>query len=150
MRKKIFTTLLTAVTLLTTLPMNVFAANETFEPKDGDKVTVVASAIVTEDELEELGLDLVISIPTEISLSLNGKTFEGSGEIYADGVMDNDKLLRVNIDETHETKTKEQLKREMESREKLPKEESSEVLAKYKISQMQILDSYSPMYEFED
>lgn len=38
----------------------------------------------------------------------------------------------------------------MESREKLPKEESSEVLAKYKISQMQILDSYSPMYEFEE
>lgn len=43
-----------------------------------------------------------------------------------------------------------QLKRDMESRENLPKEESSEVLAKYKISQMQILDSYSPMYEFED
>ena len=47
-------------------------------------------------------------------------------------------------------KTKGQLKREMESREKLLKEESSEVLAKYKISQMQILDSYSPMYEFEE
>lgn len=102
MRKKIFTALLTAVTLLTTLPMNVFAANETFEPKDGDKVTVVASAIVTEDELVALGLDLVISIPTEISLSLNDKTFEGSGEIYAYGVMDKEKVLRVNIDETHE------------------------------------------------
>ena len=88
MRKKIFTALLTAVTLLTSLPMNVFAANETFEPEDGDKVTVVASAIVTEDELVALGLDLVISIPTEISLSLNDKTFEGSGEIYAYGVMD--------------------------------------------------------------
>lgn len=102
MRKKIFTALLTAVTLLTTLPMNVFAANETFEPEDGDKVTVVASAIVTEDELVALGLDLVISIPTEISLSLNDKTFEGSGEIYAYGVMDKEKVLRVNIDETHE------------------------------------------------
>ena len=102
MRKKIFTALLTAVTLLTSLPMNVFAANETFEPEDGDKVTVVASAIVTEDELVALGLDLVISIPTEISLSLNDKTFEGSGEIYAYGVMDKEKVLRVNIDETHE------------------------------------------------
>lgn len=102
MRKKIFTALLTAVTLLTSLPMNVFAANETFEPEDGDKVTVVASAIVTEDELVALGLDLVISIPTEISLSLNNKTFEGSGEIYAYGVMDKEKVLRVNIDETHE------------------------------------------------
>lgn len=102
MRKKLFTALLTAVTLLTTVPMNVFAANETFEPEDGDKVTVVASAIVTEDELVALGLDLVISIPTEISLSLNDKTFEGSGEIYAYGVMDKEKVLRVNIDETHE------------------------------------------------
>jgi len=102
MKKKLFTALLTAATILSTLPMTVFSANETFEPKDGDKVTVVASAIVTEDELEQLGLDLVISIPTEITLSLNGKTFEGSGEIYAYGVMDNDKLLRVNIDETHE------------------------------------------------
>ena len=102
MRKKIFTALLTAVTLLTTLPMNVFAANETFEPEDGDKVTVVASAIVTEDELVALGLDLVISIPTEIFLFLNDKTFEGSGEIYAYGVMDKEKVLRVNIDETHE------------------------------------------------
>ena len=49
-----------------------------------------------------------------------------------------------------ETKTKEQLHKDLESREKLPKEETSEVLAKYKICQMQILDSYSPMYEFED
>ena len=38
----------------------------------------------------------------------------------------------------------------MESRENLPKEEMSEILAKYKISQMQILDSYLPMYEFEE
>ena len=49
-----------------------------------------------------------------------------------------------------ETKTREQLQKDLESRERLPKEESSEVLGKYKISQMQILDSYSPMYEFED
>ena len=48
-----------------------------------------------------------------------------------------------------ETKTREQLQKDLESRERLPKEESSEVLGKYKISQMQILDSYSPMYEFE-
>ncbi len=32
----------------------------------------------------------------------------------------------------------------------MPKEESSEVLANYRISQKQILDSYSPMYEFEE
>lgn len=102
MRKKIFATLLTTVIILTILPMNVFTANETFEPEDGDKVTVVASVVVTEDALVALGLDLTISIPTEISLSINGTTFEGSGKIYAYGVMDKEKVLRVNIDETHE------------------------------------------------
>lgn len=59
-------------------------------------------------------------------------------------------LEKMTVKPGDETKTKEQLKRDMKSREQLPKEESSEVLAKYKISQMQILDSYSPMYEFED
>ena len=44
--------------------------------------------------------------------------------------------------ESNLSKTKEQLQKDLESREKLPKEESSEVLTKYKISQMQILDSY--------
>ena len=101
MRKKIFTTLLTAVTLFTSLPMNIFAANTTFEPENGDKVTVVASAIVTETELSELGLDLVISIPTDIPLSMEGNSFKGTGEIYAYGVMDNDKVLCINIDQTH-------------------------------------------------
>ena len=59
-------------------------------------------------------------------------------------------LEEMTVKSGDETKTKEQLQKDLESREKLPKEESSEVLAKYKISKMQILDSYSPMYEFED
>ena len=59
-------------------------------------------------------------------------------------------LEEMTVKPGDETKTKGQLQKDLESRESLPKEESSEVLAKYKISQMQILDSYSPMYEFED
>ena len=59
-------------------------------------------------------------------------------------------ICQMTVKSGDETKIKEQLKIDMKSREQLPKEESSEVLAKYKISQMQILDSYSPMYEFED
>ena len=59
-------------------------------------------------------------------------------------------LEEMTVKPGDETKTKEQLQKDLESREKLPKEETSEVLEKYKISQMQILDSYSPMYEFED
>ena len=42
-----------------------------------------------------------------------------------------------------------QLAREKAEKENAPGVESSEVLQKYKVSQMQILDSYSPMYEFE-
>lgn len=49
-----------------------------------------------------------------------------------------------------ETNTNEQLQKDLESREKSPKEETSEVFANYKISQMQILGSYSPMYGFEE
>lgn len=59
-------------------------------------------------------------------------------------------LEEMTVKPGDETNTKGQLQKDLESREKLPKEESSEVLAKNKISQMQILDSYSPMYEFED
>lgn len=59
-------------------------------------------------------------------------------------------LEEMTVKPGDEPKTKEQLKKDLESREKLPKEEPSEVLANYKISQMQILDSYSPMYEFDE
>lgn len=50
-------------------------------------------------------------------------------------------LEEMTVKSGDETKTKEQLQKDLESREKLPKEESSEVLAKYKISQMQIFES---------
>lgn len=53
------------------------------------------------------------------------------------------------LKETDETKSKEQLAREMAERENVPKMESSDVLQKFKVNQMQILDSYSPTYEFD-
>ena len=58
-------------------------------------------------------------------------------------------LDKMTLKETDETKSKEQLAREMGEKVNMPKVESSEVLQNYKVSQMQILDSYSPMYEFE-
>lgn len=103
MRKKFFTALLTTAAILSALPVNAFAAENTFAPKDGDKVTVAASAAVTEDELKALGLDLVISIPTEMSLALdNSGNFTGSNEIYTYGVMGEGEVLSVSIDETYE------------------------------------------------
>lgn len=103
MRKKFFTALLTTATMLSTLPVNAFAAENTFSPKDGDKMTVVASASVTKNDLTELGLDLIVSIPTELSLAMDGNgNFTGSNEIYAYGVMGEGEALSVSIDETYE------------------------------------------------
>ena len=58
-------------------------------------------------------------------------------------------LDKMTLKEADEMKSKEQLARERAEKENAPGVESSEVLQKYKVSQMQILDSYSPMYEFE-
>lgn len=103
MRKKFFTALLTTAAMLSALPVNVFAAENIFAPKDGDKVTVAASASVTKDDLTNLGLDLVISIPTEMSLALDSSgNFTGNNEIYAYGVMGEGEVLSMSIDETYE------------------------------------------------
>lgn len=58
-------------------------------------------------------------------------------------------LDKMTLKEADETKSKEQLARELAEKENAPGVESSEVLQKYKVSQMQILDSYSPMYELK-
>ena len=58
-------------------------------------------------------------------------------------------LDKMTLKETDETKSKEQLAREMAEMENAPGVKSLEVLQKYKVSEMQIRDSYSPMYEFE-
>ena len=51
----------------------------------------------------EFGLDLVISIPMELSLALNNNgSFTKNNEIYAYGVMGEDEVLSVSIDETYE------------------------------------------------
>lgn len=103
MGKKFFTVLLTTAAMLSALPVNTFAAENSFAPKDRDKVTVVANASVTKEDLSNLGLDLVISIPTEMSLALDSSgNYTGSNEIYAYGVMGEGEVLSVSIDETYE------------------------------------------------
>jgi hypothetical protein len=61
-----------------------------------------------------------------------------------------DELEKMSVKAGDETKTREQFQKDLESRENLPKEEPSEILARYSVEQMQILDSYSPTYEFEE
>lgn len=103
MGKKFFTALLTTAAMLSALPVNASAAENTFAPNDGDKVMVAANASVTKEDLSNLGLDLVISIPTEMSLALDSSgNFTGSNEIYAYGVMGEGEVLSVSIDETYE------------------------------------------------
>ncbi len=104
MKKRIATALLTLAAMFAALPVNAFAAEQTVEPTDGSgSCEVVASATVTDRELEELGLNVVVSFPTEISLALDTgtKTFDGTGGIYAYGIMDSGKSLTVTIDSSH-------------------------------------------------
>lgn len=56
----------------------------------------------------------------------------------------------MTLKETDETKSKEQLSKNLDERGKVPKMENSDVLQNFKVSQMQILDSYSPTYEFDE
>lgn len=99
MKKNVFVTMLTMAVILTTMPMTALAETTTISPNDGDTATVVASTDVTEADLEELGLNLVLSIPTSISLTLDeNKNFTGEDVVYAYGLMDENTSLSVSVD----------------------------------------------------
>lgn len=99
MKKNVFVTILTIAVTLASMPMTALAETTTISPNDGDTATVVASADVTEADLEELGLNLVLSIPTSISLTLDeNKNFTGSDVVYAYGLMDENTKLSVSVD----------------------------------------------------
>lgn len=59
------------------------------------------------------------------------------------------KLDEMTLQESDETKSKEQYVRELREKEKGVKVEDSEILKEYKVSDMKIMDSFDPMYEFE-
>lgn len=101
MMKKIAAVLLTLTAFCAALPSNVFAADQTVTVGDGgSSCEVTASATVTDQDLEDLGLNVVISFPTEVALALDKgtKSFKGSDSIYAYGIMDSGKSLTVAID----------------------------------------------------
>lgn len=99
MKKKVITTVLTMAVLLAGVPVTALAETTTISPTDGDTATVVASADVTEEDLEELGLNLVLSIPTSVSLTLDeNKNFTGEDVVYAYGLMDETTKLVVAVD----------------------------------------------------
>ena len=99
MKKNFVASLLTLAALMASMPTTAFASTQTVDPAVNDSFEVVASATVTHDDLAELGLNVVVSFPTEINLSLDeNKAFSGSDVIYAFGIMDTDSNLSVNID----------------------------------------------------
>lgn len=103
MKKRVFAILMTMTTLLTTLPTTAWASTQTVDPADNQTFEVIASANVTEEDLAELGLNVVVSFPAEITLSIDGnKAFTGSDKVYAYGIMDSDSTLSVTIDTNDE------------------------------------------------
>lgn len=103
MKKKLLIILMTITTLLATMPTIAWASTQTVDPADNQSFEVVASANVTEEDLTELGLNVVVSFPAEIMLSIDGnKAFSGSDKVYAYGIMDMDSTLSVTIDTTDE------------------------------------------------
>lgn len=101
MMKKIAAVLLAFTAFCAAAPANAFAADRTVAAGDGgSSCEVTASATVTDQDLEDLGLNVVVSIPTEIALALDAgtKSFKGSGSIYACGIMDSGNSLAVAID----------------------------------------------------
>ena len=103
MKKRVFAILMTMTTLLITLPTTAWASTQTIDPADNQSFEVVASANVIEEDLAELGLNVVVSFPAEITLSIDGnKAFSGSDKVYAYGIMDSDNTLSVTIDTNDE------------------------------------------------
>lgn len=99
MKKNVIATVLTMAVLLAGMPVTVLAETTTISPSDGDTATVVASADVTEEDLEELGLNLVLSIPASISLTLDeNNNFTGEDVVYAYGLLDESTKLVVAVD----------------------------------------------------
>ncbi|MCI7322013.1 MAG: hypothetical protein MR508_01720 [Lachnospiraceae bacterium] len=84
MKRKFAALALTLATMIAAAPMSVFAESQTVDVSETDSFAVSASASVTDQELADLGLNLIVSFPTEIALSLNeDKEFVGSDQIYA-------------------------------------------------------------------
>ena len=80
MKKRLITTLMTMTTLFAALPTTTWASTQTIDPADNQSFEVVASANVTDEDLAELGLNVVVSFPVEITLSIDGTVFLEKGE----------------------------------------------------------------------
>ncbi len=100
MKRKIATMMTALFTMISVLPMSAMAAErETVPGQDGQGFAVTATATVTDDDWEELGLNVVVSYPVTVGLSLDGNgRFTGSGAVYAYGMLGAGTELTVAVD----------------------------------------------------
>ena len=102
LKEKLLTVLVAMAAFMTALPVNAFASEQVVDPAENDSFEVVASATVTDADLTELGLNVVVSFPVEVALTLDeDKAFSGAGTVYAYGIMDTGNTLSVTIDSTN-------------------------------------------------
>ena len=71
LKKKFTAALLTIAAFMTALPVNAFASEQTVDPTENDSFEITASATVTDADLTQLGLNVVVSFPVEVALSLD-------------------------------------------------------------------------------
>lgn len=100
MKRKIAAMMTALFTMISVLPMSAMAAErETVPGQDGQGFTVTATATVTDDDWEELGLNVVVSYPVTVGLSLDGNgKYVGSGAVYAYGMLGAGNKLTVAVD----------------------------------------------------
>lgn len=98
MKNKLMAVLL-MVAMVCALPSKAYAADVVVDGTNGNSCSVEAVANVTAEDLADLGLNLIVSLPTEVSMTRSGKNFSGSGRIFAYGFMDSAKTLKITVDE---------------------------------------------------
>ena len=116
LKKKLAAVLLTMAAFMTALPVNTFASEQVVDPTENDSFEIIASASVTDSDLTELGLNVVVSFPVEVALLLDeNKAFSGTGTVYAYGIMDTDNTLSVTIDSSNAAYGKVKYRADMDS-----------------------------------
>ena len=116
LKKKLTAMLLTMAAFMTALPVNAFASEQVVDPTENDSFEIIASASVTDSDLTELGLNVVVSFPVEVALLLDeNKAFSGTGTVYAYGIMDTDNTLSVTIDSSNAAYGKVKYRADMDS-----------------------------------
>ena len=100
MKRRLAVLTLTLATFISARPVGALAAVQNVDVSATDNFSVSASANVTEQEMADLGFNVIVSFPVEIALSLNDyRVFTGTDKIFAYG-MNN---LDEHADEAMET-----------------------------------------------